>query len=147
MIKSKLMDKPDLTALERLIDERNDKEQAKRIKLFAELYYDGAPAVELNQRNPEDLYGATVSCWLFIQQHNTEQPKVRVFNPDFEAHGWQSTHTVIEVLAQEMPFLIDSVRLELNRRQMSIHSINSCVAHVERDAKYKAKKSCPLLEA
>ncbi|MEH6450717.1 MAG: NAD-glutamate dehydrogenase [Oleispira sp.] len=146
MSNSKPMNKPDLTALYRLIDDRNDKNQAERIKLFAEMYYAGAPVSDLNARNPEDLYGATVSCWLFIQENNVTQPKVRVFNPDFEAHGWQSTHTVIEVLAKEMPFLIDSVRLELNRRQMSIHSINSCVAHLERDAKHKKKSSSPLFK-
>jgi glutamate dehydrogenase len=146
MSNSKPMNKPDLTALYRLIDDRNDKPQAERIKLFAEIYYDGAPVSDLNARNPEDLYGATVSCWLFIQENDVTQPKVRVFNPDFEAHGWQSTHTVIEVLAKEMPFLIDSVRLELNRRQMSIHSINSCVAHLERDAKHKKKHTSPLFK-
>lgn len=146
MSNSKPMTKPDLTALNRLIEERNDKEQAERIKLFAELYYADTPVADLNARNPEDLYGATVSCWLFIQTNNISQPKVRVFNPDFEANGWQSTHTVIEVLAKEIPFLIDSVRLELNRRQMSIHAINSCVAHIERDAKHKKKASSLLFE-
>lgn len=146
MSNSKPMNKPDLTALNRLIDDRNDKAQAERIKLFAELYYEGAPSADLNARNPEDLYGATVSCWLFIQKNDITQPKVRVFNPDFEAHGWQSTHTVIEVLSKEMPFLIDSVRLELNRRQMSVHSINSCVVHVERDENYKIKTASSLLK-
>jgi glutamate dehydrogenase len=146
MSQSKTKTKPDLTALYRLIDERNEKGQAERIKLFAKLYYADAPVDDLNARNPEDLYGATVSCWLFIQKNNIEQPKVRVFNPDFETHGWQSTHTVIEVLAKEMPFLIDSVRLEINRRQISIHSINACVAHLERDAQHKKKTSSPIFE-
>jgi glutamate dehydrogenase len=147
MNNSKPMNKPDLTALNRLIDDRNHTEKAKRIKLFAELYYEGAPSTDFNVRNPEDLYGATVSCWLFIQKNNIAKPKVRVFNPDFEAHGWQSTHTVIEVLSKEMPFLIDSVRMELNRRQMSVHSINSCVVHVERDAEYNKKSTSPLFNA
>jgi glutamate dehydrogenase len=144
MSTKKPLNKPDLTALNRLIDERNDKVKAERIKLFAELYYEGSPAADIEARNPEDLYGATVSFWLFIQHNNIAQPKVRVFNPGFEAHGWQSTHTVIEVLSKEMPFLIDSVRIELNRRQMSVHSINSCVAHIERDAKYRKKSTSPL---
>lgn len=146
MSNNKLISKPDLTALNALIDERNNKSQAERIKLFAQLYYDGAPSSDLNARNTEDLYGATVSCWLFIQKNNIAHPKVRVFNPDFEAHGWQSTHTVIEVLSKEMPFLIDSVRLELNRRQVSVHAINSCVVHVERDSKFKKMSSSPLFD-
>lgn len=136
--------KADLTALNRLIDERNEKKQAERIKLFADLYYDGAPSSDLQALNTEDLYGATVSCWQFIQKNNIAEPKVRVFNPDVESHGWQSTHTVIEVLAKEMPFLIDSVRIEVNRREMSIHAINSCVLHVERDANFKKKSTSPL---
>ena len=106
MINRNSINKPDLTALYQLIDERNDFEQAKRIKHFAELYYAGAPAEDMQGRNVEDLYGATVSCWLFIQKNNIAEAKIRVFNPDFEGHGWQSTHTVIEILAKEMPFLI-----------------------------------------
>jgi glutamate dehydrogenase len=147
MSNTKPLNKPDLSALNRLIGDRNDKAQAQRITLFAGLYYDAAPVADFNARNPDDLYGATVSCWQFIQENNITEPKVRVFNPDFEAHGWQSTHTVIEVLVKEMPFLIDSVRLELNRRQMSIHAIHSCVAHIERDAKQKIKASSPILKA
>ena len=139
--------KPDLTALNRLIDERNENKQAQRIKLFADLYYDGAPSADVDARNTEDLYGATVSCWQFIQKNNIAKPKIRVFNPDVESHGWQSTHTVIEVLAKEMPFLIDSVRIEVNRREMSIHSINSCVVHVDRDAQFKKKPTSPLYSA
>lgn len=144
MINSNTTNKPDLTALYRLIDERNGKEQAEQIKHFAELYYFGAPSADLNARNIEDLYGATVSCWLFIQNNNISNPKVRVFNPNVEGHGWQSTHTVIEILAKEMPFLIDSVRIELNSRDMSVHSINSCVVNVERDEQYNIKPSLSL---
>ncbi|MFT7410209.1 MAG: glutamate dehydrogenase [Oleispira sp.] len=147
MSTSKPLNKTDLSALNRLIDERNDKAKAERIKLFAELYYEGSPAADIEARNPEDLYGATVSFWLFIQNNDISQPKVRVFSPDFEAHGWQSTHTVIEILSKEMPFLIDSVRLELNRRQISVHSINSCVAHLERDANFRKLSTSPLFKA
>jgi glutamate dehydrogenase len=146
MSTSKPLNKQDLTALNRLIDDRNDKAKAEKIKLFAELYYEGSPAADIENRNPEDLYGAMVSFWLFIQNNNIAQPKIRVFNPGFEADGWQSTHTVIEILSKEMPFLIDSVRIELNRRQMSVHSIHSCVAHLERDAKYRKKSTSPLFQ-
>ena len=35
--------------------------------------------------------------------------KVRVYNPEFEQHGWQSTHTAVEIVTDDMPFLVDSV--------------------------------------
>jgi glutamate dehydrogenase len=34
-----------------------------------------------------------------------------------------------------MPFLVDSVRMELSRQALAIHSINNCVISVERDSK------------
>ena len=43
------------------------------------------------------------------------QAKVRVYNPQIEQHGWQSTHTVVEVVTDDMPFLVDSVSMALNR--------------------------------
>ena len=44
------------------------------------------------------------------------ETKVRVYNPEFDADGWQSTHTAVEIVTDDMPFLVDSVSMELNRR-------------------------------
>ena len=83
-------------------------------------------------RSVDDVYGAALSCWQFIQQRDAGCPKVRVFNPDYENHGWQSMHTVIEVVFEDMPFLVDSVRMQLNARQMSLHAIHYCMLNAER---------------
>ena len=48
---------------------------------------------------------------------------VRVFNPTIEEHGWQSTHTVIEIVNDDMPFLVDSVTMEVNRHGLTLHLI------------------------
>lgn len=138
---TKYASKPDLTQLFTMIEQKNSGDQVEAIKAFAEMYYEFAPSNELQMRKIEDLYGATISCWQFLQVHNLKEPKVRVFNPDFEAHGWQSTHTVIEVIAKDEPFIVDSVRMELNRRQMSIHSIHHCTLNIERNKKHELKLS------
>ena len=46
---------------------------------------------------------------------------VRVYNPTFEQHGWQSPHTAIDIVSDDMPFLVDSVSMELSRREAGIH--------------------------
>ena len=48
------------------------------------------------------------------------EAKVRVYNPDFEQHGWQSPHTVIEIVTDDMPFIVDSVTMELERHGYGI---------------------------
>ena len=40
-------------------------------------------------------------------------PKIRVFNPRTEEHGWSSPHTVIEMVNDDMPLLVDSITMEI----------------------------------
>ena len=47
--------------------------------------------------------------------------------------GWQSTHTAVEIVTDDMPFLIDSVSMELNRRGFGVHLIIHPVLGVRRD--------------
>ncbi len=107
---------------------------ADALSRFVHEYYQVSPLEELTERRMDNLYGATLSYWNFLQRYDGEGPKVRVFNPDFEQHGWHSTHTVIELLSEDMPFLVDSVRMELNRQSLSIHAIHNAVIPVERDS-------------
>ena len=46
---------------------------------------------------------------------------MRVFNPTEKENDWRSRHTVIEVVYQDMPFLVDTMRMELNRLGLTIH--------------------------
>ena len=48
-------------------------------------------------------------------------PKLRVYNPRAEEHGWSSPHTVIEIVNDDMPFLVDSVTMEVNRQGYTLH--------------------------
>ena len=41
---------------------------------------------------------------------------VRVFNPTLREHGYTSPHTVIEMVNDDMPFLVDSIGLALTQR-------------------------------
>ncbi|PXX97329.1 NAD-glutamate dehydrogenase [Halomonas sp. LBP4] len=114
---------------------RLDKEKARAVESFARYFYATVPFDDLADRRLDDIYGATLSVWHFIQQFDPASPKVRVFNPDFEEHGWQSTHTFVAVLHEDMPFLVDSVRIELNRRGITVHAIHNAVLAVARDDK------------
>ena len=128
--------------IERLVSEV-PKNHASGIEQFTKTYYAATPEQELESRKVDDLYGATLACWNFMQKC-PKQNKIRVFNPDFEEHGWQSTHTIVEVLHKDVPFLVDSIRMELNRREMSIHFINHAVMHVDRDSKGDLDLNSPL---
>ncbi len=123
-----------LSQLEEQLAARFSEEKVREIINFSSFYYASASLEDLSERRVDDLYGATVSTWNFVQKHNLDEAKIRVYNPDFEQHGWQSTHTVIEVLHRDLPFLVDSVRIELSRRGLTVHSIHNAVLKFQRDA-------------
>ncbi|MBA4503018.1 NAD-glutamate dehydrogenase [Marinobacterium marinum] len=101
--------------------------EAESVQHFAQSFFQVASAEDLDQHHPEDLLGPLLSSWEFVQQYDYTAPKVRLFNPDLEQHGWHSSHTVIQLLFPDMPFLVDSVRMALNQAQIGIHTIYNTV--------------------
>ncbi|MDQ6799990.1 MAG: NAD-glutamate dehydrogenase [Acidobacteriota bacterium] len=62
------------------------------------------------------------------------KPNVHLFNPTAEKNGWSLEHTIIEVVNDDMPFIVDSVTAEINRRERNIHLLLHPVIRVRRDA-------------
>ncbi|WP_280547608.1 NAD-glutamate dehydrogenase [Halomonas sp. 11-S5] len=136
-----------LKQLEERLQGRLDEDKAAQVGAFARHFYATVPLDDLADRRLDDIYGATLAVWHFLQQFDPADPKVRVFNPDFEQHGWQSTHTFIAVLHEDMPFLVDSVRIELNRRGMTVHAIHNAVLATERDGQHRLNRVTPTRQA
>ncbi|WP_417533646.1 NAD-glutamate dehydrogenase [Marinobacterium stanieri] len=101
--------------------------EAESIQQFAQYFFQVSTSEELDQQSPEQLLGPLLSSWEFVQHYDRSAPKVRLFNPDLEQHGWHSSHTVIQLLFPDMPFLVDSVRMALNHEQIGIHDIFNTV--------------------
>ncbi len=101
-----------------------DKLPAKEIALlesFAQRYYAAAPLADLLDHSIDDLLASLLSHWSFIYQRKPGEAKVRVFNPTKEKDNWESQHTIIEVSHDDIPFLVDSIRMEVNRNDFQIH--------------------------
>lgn len=121
-----------LKQLQALVKERLPEKRSEPLSRFIQGYFAHAAETDLMQWRLDDLYGATLAAWQFMQDRPADDTLIRVFNPDYERHGWQSTHTVIEVLQTDMPFIVDSLRMELNRRNLSIHAILNTVFSTRR---------------
>ena len=128
-LESELID----TVCER-VRERLPAGQVAPCESFVRQYYQWVPAEDLADRNPLDLYGAAVAHWNLAQQRAPRESKVRVYNPDFEQHGWQSPHTLIEIVTDDMPFIVDSVTMQLGRLGYGIDLVIHPVIRVRRDA-------------
>lgn len=111
---------------------------AELLCIFAEKYYISNAPEELKERSIQNLYAILLSHWKFIYQRAPGEAKVRIFNPDKEKDGWESTHTIIQISHDDIPFLVDSTRMAINRYGYQIHFITHFGGFkVRRDAQHK----------
>ncbi len=108
-------------------------EEADQAARFAALFLGGVIDEDIEGMSTENLYGEVACLWRFFRQRRAGGAKVRVFNPDPEEDGWQSTHTVIEIVNDDMPFLVDSVVAALNALGIPVLLLIHPVVHVTRD--------------
>jgi glutamate dehydrogenase len=118
----------------RIADQRLQGAAAKEARAFIAHYYDQVDAEDLGSRNVEDLYGAAMAHLAFARRFSAGTPKLRVYNPRVEEHGWSSPHTVIETVNDDMPFLVDSVTMEVNRQGYTLHLLNHPIFGTQRDS-------------
>jgi glutamate dehydrogenase len=87
-------------------------------------YYRHVAAEDLVERSPEDLYGALASHHRLARTRPQGTAAVRVITPRLAESGWSAGgHSVVEVVTDDMPFLVDSVTMELARLEHTVHVV------------------------
>ena len=97
------------------------------------LYYRHVADEDLLARRPEDLVGAALAHRSLAMERPRGQARVRVSTPSVEQEGWSTGHTVIEIVTDDMPFLVDSVTAELDRQGRAVHLLVHPQLVVRRD--------------
>ena len=117
-----------------LAEKRLDRDRAADAVRFLRSFYANVPPDDILTVSPDDLFGAALSLWNFGQQRQPGAAKLRVYNPTPAEHGWRSSHTIIEAVNDDMPFLVDSMTAALNARDLTVFLVIHPVMKVERDA-------------
>jgi glutamate dehydrogenase len=129
MLKIDLVDQ-----LEYLARIGREPEVAERLIEFMRALYVHVPPSDLVAERPEALVAAAEHLLAFAEQRKPRNAKIRVFNPTREAHGWTSRHTVLEVVNDDMPFLVDSLTGALGRLGAELRLVIHPILRVTRDA-------------
>ena len=96
-------------------------------------FFQYASVEDLAGADPIDLIGMAMSSRVTAQVREPGTTTVRVFNPTVDEHGWSGGHTVIVVISDDMPFLVDSLLGALGRQGRAIHGIQHPQFAVRRD--------------
>ena len=100
---------------------------------LARYFYHGVSELDLVQRTPEDLAGAALAELELGRVRRPGRSLVRVFNPDSVRDGFSSSHTVIMVVTDDMPFLVDSLGMVCTQNGLAVHLLAHPVFSAIRD--------------
>ncbi|MFD9305616.1 NAD-glutamate dehydrogenase [Streptomyces sp. NPDC060048] len=100
---------------------------------YLQRYYLHTAPEDLLDRDPVDVFGAALSHYRIAEARPQGTANVRVHTPTVEENGWTSSHSVVEVVTDDMPFLVDSVTNELSRQGRGIHVVIHPQVVVRRD--------------
>ncbi len=128
------------------ISRRHGPDEARRLRDFARIYFQKFPLDDFAEHDLADVYACVQFWWKWLARRDPSVAGVEVFNPGLTAVGWESRRTIIAVAQREMPFLLDSIRLALNRRGHTVFILHTCSFDVARDPNHPSSKLCEIPE-
>ncbi|HEX6443113.1 MAG TPA: NAD-glutamate dehydrogenase, partial [Stellaceae bacterium] len=110
-----------------LADQLPEPGEAALLRRFVDELYAHVPPADVAERGAADLFGAALALWRFAEIRQRGTAKVRVYNPDPAVERWSSPRTIVEIVNEDMPFLVDSVTSAINdggrEVRLAIHPI------------------------
>ena len=100
---------------------------------FIAQYFQTVPSEDLSQGTSAELLAIALTHWQFGFNRKPGSASLRVYNPQPETHGWQSVHTMVEMVLDDRPFLVDSMRNAAARMGLTVHLTIHPVLHIERN--------------
>ncbi|MGK2858715.1 MAG: NAD-glutamate dehydrogenase, partial [Thermoanaerobaculia bacterium] len=97
-------------------------------------YYRLVAPDDMVYTQPETLLGGAMTLWELAAERKPGEAAVRIFNPSHDREGWSLNHTVVEIVNDDMPFLVDSVTAEFSRLDRNVHVVIHPVFSIYRDA-------------
>lgn len=100
---------------------------------FVSTFYDNVLATDLAMFSKGDRALIAASVWALAAKRKVGQINLNLYNPSVAVDGWTVDHTVMEIINDDMPFLVDSVAGALQRRGLTVHMVIHPVVQVRRD--------------
>lgn len=100
---------------------------------FVENFYKRMEADEYPLHTPQVWAALAMDMLDFARTRKPGTANVRVFNPSLKDNGWESTHSVLQIVNDDMPFLVDSVSMALADLGVGVHVLGHPVLRLQRD--------------
>ncbi|MHA6802746.1 NAD-glutamate dehydrogenase [Salinifilum ghardaiensis] len=106
-------------------------------------YYRHVPGEEFAQDEPAYLAATVRAHRALAAERVSGRAVVRVFNPDPDTDGWESSATIVQIVTDDMPYLVDSVTAELGRSGAEVRRIIHPIIAADRDVTGQLREVLP----
>ncbi|MFT7684859.1 MAG: glutamate dehydrogenase [Candidatus Azotimanducaceae bacterium] len=118
----------DKTAFQTGINRRLKAKSEDPIKDFAKHFFADLSISDINEREWEDVLASLRSSWKFYKGFRGNKAQIRIV-------PGAGNLLVIEIASINLPFLLDSVRLELKRLDLVLADVQQCLMGVVRSSR------------
>ncbi|MBA3417578.1 MAG: NAD-glutamate dehydrogenase, partial [Geodermatophilaceae bacterium] len=112
------------------------------LKAFLRRYYWQAPVEDILDRSPSELAGVALAHYELATQRAQGTAVVRAATLSEDDEQTLGTRSVVQVVSEDMPFLVDSVTAELSRLGRRLHHVVHPVLVVRRDIAGALRQVC-----
>ncbi|SDB83094.1 glutamate dehydrogenase [Raineyella antarctica] len=126
--------------------ERADVHDRENLLILLRAFWRDLSTETLSKLRPEDVVGAALSHRGLGEVRRPGECLVRVFTPTVEANGWGTRNTVVQVINDDMAFLVDSVTAALTAAGATIRFLTHPQLSVPRDAEGRLVDVAPIEE-
>lgn len=115
------------TIIEQILDLSRKQKQSKDFLDYAENFYAECDAKDFTNYAAQDLYNIACDSFKFFENKKEDQAKIRIDNSSKEHY------TIIEVINDDMPFLVDSIACKLDNLGFEIKNVLHPIYYAKRD--------------
>jgi glutamate dehydrogenase len=105
----------------------------KAAQLFCQALLNRLPHEDLRERDNQHWVQLTRHLLQFMRERRSGASLVKVYNPNLADHGVESSLTCIDILTDDMPFLVDSVTMAIQSCKFAIQFVLHPVIRATRD--------------
>ncbi|MUG32365.1 NAD-glutamate dehydrogenase [Psychrobacter sanguinis] len=100
---------------------------------FISVYYRSLAARTADKESDADLAGMALHHFVLLKSYQNNQPALRLFNPSVEEQHFHSGHTVLQLVAYNRPFLVDTLTMCIEAQGLDVHRIHNTIIDAKRN--------------
>jgi glutamate dehydrogenase len=104
------------------------------VKRYLKQYFASVPVEDIQGRDEKMMARIALDHLEFAAKRRKGQALVRVFNATEKEHGYTSAYTFVEMVNDDMPFIINSISAAIVQRKLGVHITVHPIISIKRDS-------------